>query len=81
MPPWNPAEYAKVRKPWEEEMRRQRQQYTNVGVEVKVREREEASNWSQNNPTPSVKARKFGRSVVNLLRTKSHFVDARYDQP
>ncbi|KAK5136785.1 hypothetical protein LTR08_002081 [Meristemomyces frigidus] len=80
-PPWNSAEYAKLRKPWEEDMRKQRQQYANVGMEIKVREMEEASNWSQNHPTPSVKARKFGRSVVNLLRTKSHFVDTRYEQP
>lgn len=82
LPPFNPADYIKLRKPWEEEMRRQRQmqQYTNVAMEIKVRDLEDASAHSRN-PTPSVKARKFGRSVVNLLRTKSHFVDTKYDQP
>ena len=76
-PPFVPSDYVKLRKPWEEEMRKQ---YANVGMEIKVRELEEASAFSRN-PTPSVKARKFGRSVVNLLRTKSHFADARYDRP
>lgn len=76
-PPFVPADYVKLRKPWEEEMRRQH--YANVGMEIKIRELEDASVLSRN-PTPSVKARKFGRSVVNLLRTKSHFADnARYE--
>lgn len=75
MPPWNPADYVKLRKPWEEEFRRQRQQNSNLAMEIKVRELEDNSLYSRNNPTPSVKARKFGRSVVNLLRTKSHFVE------
>lgn len=75
-PPFIPADYVKLRKPWEEEMRKQ---YPNVGMEIKVREFEDASNFSRNQ-TPSVKARKFGRSVVNLLRTKSHLTEARYDQ-
>lgn len=79
-PPFNPADYIKMRKPWEEEMRRQRQQYGHVGMEIKVREVEDAGSLSRNG-TPSVKARKFGRSVVNLLRTKSHFVETRYEQP
>ena len=80
LPPFNPADYIKLRKPWEEEMRRQRQQFANVAMEIKVREMEDNSIHSRN-PTPSVKARKFGRSVVNLLRTKSHFADGRYDEP
>ena len=78
-PPFVPADYTKLRRPWEDEMRRQAQQYGGVGVisEIKVRELEEASMRSRN-ATPSVKqARKFGRSVVNLLRTKSHFADGR----
>jgi len=74
-PPFIPADYIKMRKPWEEEMRRQA-----AAMETKVREVEDASMTSRN-MTPSVKARKFGRSVVNLLRTKSHFNDMRYDQP
>ncbi|KAK0899917.1 hypothetical protein LTR02_009413 [Friedmanniomyces endolithicus] len=65
-----------MRKPWEAEMRKQHaQNYNNVGMEIKVHEMEDASTFSRN-PTPSVKARKFGRSVVNLLRTKSHFVES-----
>ncbi|KAK4579994.1 hypothetical protein LTR86_000196 [Recurvomyces mirabilis] len=76
-PPFNPEDYIKMRKPWEEEFRKQqaRQQQYNVAMEIKVREMEDASMLSRN-PTPSVKARKFGRSVVNLLRTKSHFAEA-----
>jgi molybdenum cofactor sulfurtransferase len=60
-----------MRKPWEEELRKG--QYANVGMEIKIRELDDAS--LQRNATPSVKARKFGRSVVNLLRTKSHIQD------
>jgi molybdenum cofactor sulfurtransferase len=75
-PPFNPQDYIKLRRPWEEELRKQQQQQYNVGMEIKVRELEDASLLSRN-PTPSVKARKFGRSVVNLLRTKSHFADNR----
>ncbi|EMC99937.1 hypothetical protein BAUCODRAFT_30361 [Baudoinia panamericana UAMH 10762] len=73
-PPFKPEDYIKMRKPWEEEIRRQAQQMAANNAEVKVRELEDASMFSRN-PTPSVKARKFGRSVVNLLRTKSHFAD------
>jgi len=79
-PPFNPQDYIKLRKPWEGELQKQQQQYVNTGMEIKVRELEDASMFSRN-PTPSVKARKFGRSVVNLLRTKSHFTDTRYEEP
>jgi molybdenum cofactor sulfurtransferase len=73
-PPFVPSDY--VRKPWEAQMHKQ--PFSNVGMEIKVREMEDASVMSRNNATPSVKsARKFGRSVVNLLRTKSHVNDAR----
>lgn len=79
-PRFVPADYIKYRKPWEEEMRRT--QYTNghVGMEIKVRELDDAS---ARNTTPSVKARKFGRSMVNLLRTKAHAQDGvnRYVPP
>lgn len=68
-PPFIPADYVKLRKPWEEEVRKPTQAYTTM--DIKVRELED-SNTFLRNPTPSVKARKFGRSVVNLLRTKSH---------
>jgi molybdenum cofactor sulfurtransferase len=64
-PRFVPADYIKYRKPWEEEMRKA--QYSNVGMEIKIRELDDARS---SNATPSVKARKFGRSVVNLLRTK-----------
>lgn len=65
-PPFNPAEYLKTRKPWEEEMRKNAAAYA---MDVKVRETEDASTLSRGQ-TPSVKARKFGRSVVSLWRTK-----------
>lgn len=69
-PRFIPADYIKYRKPWEEEMRRAKlANQTTVGMEIKVRELDDASS---RNPTPSVKARKFGRSMVNLLRTKQH---------
>lgn len=70
-PPFVPSDYVKLRRPWEDEMRRQ---YANGNLEVKVREQDLATS-KYSNQTPSVKARKFGRSVVNLLRTKSHFAD------
>lgn len=75
-PPFIPADYVRLRKPWEEEMRRQSPNY--AAMEIKVRELEDASTFSRN-PTPSVKARKFGRSVVNLLRTKSHVQESRHE--
>ncbi|CAK3886771.1 Molybdenum cofactor sulfurase [Lecanosticta acicola] len=75
VPPFAPADYVKLRKPWEEEMRKNTASYA---MEIKLREAEDG-NLSPRNPTPSVKARKFGRSVVNLLRTKSHVSgDSRY---
>jgi molybdenum cofactor sulfurtransferase len=74
-PPFIPADYVKLRKPWEEEMRKNAAVYAQ---EMKDREVEDAH--APRTQTPSVKARKFGRSVVNLLRTKSHYSDARYDQ-
>lgn len=77
-PPFIPADYVKLRKPWEEEMRKQ-QTPNYAAMEIKVRELEDSSIFSRN-PTPSVKARKFGRSVVNLLRTKSHVPDGRHEQ-
>ena len=72
-PRFVPADYIKHRRPWEEEMRKA--QYANVGMEIKVRELDDASALSRNG-TPSVKARKFGRSVVNLLRNKNNLPDA-----
>ncbi|KAK3075651.1 hypothetical protein LTR53_000799 [Teratosphaeriaceae sp. CCFEE 6253] len=96
-PPWNPQDYINMRRPWEEEMRKQNPRAYNyhpahasavrgvggvgIGMEIKVRELEDAGAFAAAargaTPTPSVKARKFGRSVVNLLRTKSHFADGR----
>ena len=80
-PRFVPADYIgyRYRKPWEEEMRKQHVSNNNINMEIKVRELDDSSS---RNPTPSVKARKFGRSVVNLLRTK-HAQDgsARYVPP
>lgn len=66
-PPFNPQDYINMRK--------QNPQSYDVGMEIKVRELEDSSMFSRNQP-PSVKAWKFGRSVVSLLRTKSHFADS-----
>lgn len=74
-PRFIPSEYIKRHKPWEEEMRKQQAANMDVRMEIKVREMDDASAFSRANGTPSVKARKFGRSVVNLLRTKSHVQD------
>ncbi|KAK4908882.1 hypothetical protein LTR49_022274 [Elasticomyces elasticus] len=74
-PPINPQDYINIRKPWEEGMRKQDQQSHNVGMEIKVREQEASSMYSRNLAL-SVKAREFGIRVVNLLRTKSQFVDS-----
>lgn len=77
-PRFVPSDYTKRYRPWEEEMRKQ---YTNVGMEIKVRELDDTNSMSRNG-TPSVKARKFGRSVVNLLRTKhSQEASGRYVKP
>ena len=69
-PRFIPSEYTKRHKPWEEAIRKT--SYTNVGMGIQVRE-VDATSMSRNNLTtpPSVKARKFGRSVVNLLRSKN----------
>ncbi|KAF2718023.1 PLP-dependent transferase [Polychaeton citri CBS 116435] len=67
-PPFIPSEY--VRKPWADQMRKD---HNATITETRVRELEDART---SNTTPSVKARKFGRSVVNLLRTKSHYADS-----
>ena len=78
-PRFVPADYTKRYRPWEEEMRKT--QYANVGMEIKVRELDDGNSFSRNG-TPSVKARRFGRSVANLLRTKnSQEVGTRYVQP
>ncbi|KAK3699851.1 hypothetical protein LTR37_016266 [Vermiconidia calcicola] len=65
-PRFVPADYIKYHRPWEEQMRKT--QLPNAAMEIKVREMDETS--LARNATPSVKARKFGRSMVNLLRTK-----------
>ena len=66
-PRFIPSDYTKRYKPWEEAIRKT--SYTNVGMEIKVREVEDA-NARQSNGVPSLKARKFGRSMVNLLRNR-----------
>ena len=76
-PPFVPSDYVKLRRPWEDEMRRQ---YAVGNLDAKVREQDSTTS-SVRNQTPSVKARKFGRSVVNLLRTKSHFADGNGGRP
>ena len=74
-PRFIPSDYTKRYKPWEEAIRKA--SYTNVGMEIKVREVDDITRP----PAPSVKARRFGRSVVNLLRNKSqHQEPQRYVQ-
>lgn len=67
-PPFNPTDILKHRKPWEEEMRRNAAAYA---MDNKAREMEDTSTLSKGH-TPSVKARRFGRSVVSLWRTKKY---------
>ncbi|KAM0723908.1 hypothetical protein Q7P37_000898 [Cladosporium fusiforme] len=77
-PPFIPSDY--TRRPWEDESRRH---HTDAAAEAeaKYREMEAAlmAKAGQNNSN-SVKARRFGRSVVNLLRQKSnHHLDTSYN--
>lgn len=82
-PRFNPADYTKRYRPWEEAIRKtEYKTITNVSMEIKTRQPAAAnspstpdSDSATRTTTPSVKARKFGRSVVNLLRTKSSVVD------
>lgn len=77
-PRFIPSEYTKRYKPWEEAIRKT--SYTNIATEIKVREVDDRS--AHHPPAPSLKARRFGRSVVNLLRNKSQHQDpTRYLQP
>lgn len=76
-PRFIPSEYTKRYKPWEEAIRKT--SYTNIATEIKVRE---VDDRSAHPPPPSLKARRFGRSVVNLLRNKSqHQEPPRYLRP
>jgi molybdenum cofactor sulfurtransferase len=71
-PPFVATDYTSNRRPWEQEMRKHT---TTAEAEAKFREMEEAiaaANRSGQTPSNSVKARRFGRSVVNLLRQKSN---------
>jgi molybdenum cofactor sulfurtransferase len=84
-PPFVPSDYTSRDRPWENEMRKHT---TAAEAEAKFREMEEAiaaANRNGQNPSNSVKARRFGRSVVNLLRQKSNHSLAdnanRYDPP
>lgn len=70
-PPFVPSDYAKLRRTWENKMRRQ---YAIGDPQVKVREQDPATS-KYSNMTPSVEASKFGRNVVTLSRTKSHFAE------
>lgn len=77
-PRFVPEDYLRQRKPWEAELRNGK--YSNMGFEIKVREMDDALS-RKTDGTPSVKARRFGRSVVNLLRNKHETAQARYVAP
>ena len=77
-PRFIPEDYIRYRKPWQEEL--QKGKYSNMGMEIKVRELDDALS-RRTDGTPSVKARRFGRSVVNLLRNKHADPNARYVKP
>jgi molybdenum cofactor sulfurtransferase len=84
-PPFIPSDYTSNRRPWEQEVRKHT---TTAEAEAKFREMEEAiaaANRNGQNNSNSVKARRFGRSVVNLLRQKSNHAIAdnanRYEPP
>ena len=73
-PAFVPADYIKMRKPWEAEMRKNAATYA---VEISVTE---DNPMIQRHQTPSVKTKRFKRSMVNLLRTKSSVTtDMRYE--
>lgn len=88
-PPFIPSDYLKNRRPWEEEMHKQDYSSARAEAEAKYQQMEEALAAARvNGPNASntVKARRFGRSVVNLLRQKSNHSlpgngDHRYDPP
>jgi len=88
-PPFIPSDYLKARRPWEEEMHKQDYSTARAEAEAKYQQMEEALAAARvNGPNASntVKARRFGRSVVNLLRQKSNHSlagngDHRYDIP
>lgn len=75
-PRFIPSEYTQRYKPWEEAIRKTN--YTHVANVTQVREVVVDGGGGttplSRNP-PSVKARKFGRSVVNLLRNKPSYQD------
>jgi len=84
-PPFVASDYTSNHRPWEPELRK----YTTAAeAEAKFREMEEAiaaANRNNKNSN-SVKARRFGRGMVNLLRQKSNHSLAsdngnRYDPP
>jgi molybdenum cofactor sulfurtransferase len=71
-PPFIASDYTSNRRPWEQEMRKHT---TTAEAEAKFREMEEtiaAANRTGQSHSNTVKARRFGRSVVNLLRQKSN---------
>lgn len=82
-PPFIPQDFLNNRRPWENEAHK----YTTAAeAEAKFREMEAAIAAAKGqNPSNSFKARKFGRSVVNLLRQKSNHALAdnasRYEPP
>lgn len=81
-PPFIPSDYTKARRPWEEDMRRQNYSAAEAEAEAKYRELEAAmAARNGQHPSNSVKARRFGRSMVNLLRAKSKAEDNRYELP
>ena len=87
-PPFVPSDYLKTRRPWEEEMHKNDYSTARAEAEAKYQQMEEALAAARvNGPNASntVKARRFGRSVVNLLRQKSNHSlqngDHRYEPP
>lgn len=89
-PPFIPSDYIKsgTRRPWEDEMNRNDYSTARAEAEAKYQMMEEALAAKNNgqHPSNSVKARRFGRSVVNLLRQKSNHSlpnggDHRYEPP
>jgi len=74
-PPFIPSDYLKNRRPWEEEMHKQDYSTARAEAEAKYQQMEEAlaaARGNGPNASNTVKARRFGRSVVNLLRQKSN---------
>ena len=74
--PFIPPECFHLHGPWEGN----REQHAHLNTEIKVCKLQD-NRVTSRNPTRNMKIRNIGRSLVNLLQTRSHFHGSRYEQP